>query len=65
MKIALVFDGLQIGGIERVGSDYAKLLVSNNHEVTIFNLNPSLTDMEENFPEECNIIHYSYSRKFA
>ncbi|HEL9633273.1 TPA: glycosyltransferase [Streptococcus suis] len=65
MKIALVFDGLQIGGIERVGSDYAKLLVSNNHEVTIFNLNPSLTDMEEAFPEECGIIHYSYSRKFA
>ena len=26
MKIAMVFDGLGVGGIERVGIDYMKLL---------------------------------------
>ena len=38
MKIAMVFDGLQIGGIERVGADYAKLLIELGYEVTVFNL---------------------------
>ena len=45
MKIAMVFDGLQIGGIERVGADYAKLLRQLGHEVTILNLMPKLCEM--------------------
>ena len=32
MKIAMVVDGLQVGGIERVAADYAKLLLSLGHE---------------------------------
>lgn len=36
MNIAIVFDGLQIGGIERVGLDYTKLLLQLGHDITIF-----------------------------
>lgn len=60
MKIAMVFDGLQIGGAERVGSDYAKLLVSLGHDVTIFNLVPILTDMESEFPPQCKFVHVNF-----
>ena len=31
MKIAMVFDGLGFGGIERVGINYAKLLWENEN----------------------------------
>ena len=36
----MVFDGLQIGGVERVGADYAKMLCQMGHDVTIVNLRP-------------------------
>ncbi len=65
MKIALVFDGLQIGGIEKVGSDYAKILLKFGHDVTVFNLCPKYTELEDFFPKECKIEHVSYPRKFA
>lgn len=65
MKIAIVFDGLQVGGIERVGADYANMLCNLGHEVTIVNLNPSLTEMEDEFPGECKIVHCKYPRKLA
>ena len=47
MKVALVFDGLQVGGVERVGADYAKLFINLGHDVTIINLNPKLQDMNK------------------
>lgn len=65
MKIAMVFDGLQIGGIERVGSDYVKLLLEMGHQVTVVNLRPNLTDLEKDFPEKCRIVHIPFPRKFA
>lgn len=65
MKIAMVFDGLQIGGIERVGVDYVKILQQLGHKVTIFNLNPKLNDMEKEYRNECNIIHINFPRKLA
>ena len=37
MKIAMVFDGLGVGGIERVGIDYMKLLSEDGHDVTVYN----------------------------
>ncbi|MGN0496592.1 MAG: glycosyltransferase [Lachnospiraceae bacterium] len=61
MKIAMVFDGLGMGGIERVGIDYVKLLLRMGHEVDIYNTNPNLTEMEENYPKECRIYHKSLS----
>lgn len=65
MKIAMVFDGLQIGGIERVGADYAKILTSAGHDVTIINLRPHLTDLEQEFPSSCHMVYFNYSRKLT
>lgn len=65
MKIAMVFDGLQIGGIERVGVDYARILMSAGHDVTIINLRPHLTDLEKEFPSSCHMVHFNYSRKLT
>ena len=45
MKIAMVFDGLGVGGIERVGIDYMKLLSEDGHDVTVYNLVPSANAM--------------------
>lgn len=58
----MVFDGLGIGGIERVGVNYAKMLCSLGHDVTIFNLQPDHADMEVEFPEECDIKKASFSK---
>ncbi len=65
MKVALVFDGLQVGGVERVGADYAKLFINLGHDVTIINLNPKLQDMNKEFPKECDFINFTYPRKLA
>lgn len=65
MKIAMVFDGLQIGGIERVGADYARILTFAGHDVTIINLRPHLTDLEKEFPSSCHMVHFNYSRKLT
>lgn len=65
MKIAMIFDGLPVGGIEKVGSDYANLLTRHGYEVKIVNLRPNLTEMEKAFPEKCEIFHLSYPRWLA
>lgn len=65
MKIAVVFDGLQTGGIERVGIDYIRLLASKGNEITVFNLIPDLNAMEQELPKECKIKHFYFSRKMA
>lgn len=65
MKIAMVFDGLQIGGVERVGADYAKLLINLGHDVTIFNLVPELMEMEKEFPKGCKIINAYFPNKIC
>lgn len=61
MKIAVVFDGLGTGGIERVGADYVKILQKLGHEITIYNLQPHRNEMEGAYPSDCNIIHKSMS----
>lgn len=65
MKIAMVFDGLQTGGIERVGADYARIFVDAGHDVTIINLRPDLNVMEKEFPDSCKIVHFKYKRKMV
>ena len=65
MNIAMVFDGLQIGGIERVGSDYARILCGMGNKVTIVNLRPELTQMEKEFPKQCKFIHFKYPKQLA
>lgn len=63
MKIAMVFDGLQIGGIERVGADYARILSELGHDITVVNLMPNRTEMEKEFPKNCKWIRFVYPRR--
>ncbi len=63
MKIALIFDGLQIGGIERVGCDYVRLFQELGHHVTVINLCPKLNQMEKEMLPEVRIEHIPFPRK--
>lgn len=65
MKIAFVFDGLQFGGIERVGVEYIKLLSGRNYEITVVNLRPDLNAMEKEIPTDVRILHIPFSRNLA
>ena len=62
MKIAIVFDGLGFGGIERVGTDYIKILRGLGHEVDVYNINPKNTDMEKFLPSNCRVVHHSFNQ---
>ena len=65
MKVALVVDGLQVGGIERVCIDYCKLFLDLGYKVTIFNLRPNLNQLEKEVPDGVKIIHLSFPRWLA
>ena len=65
MKITFVFDGLQFGGIERVGVEYIKLLSGRNYEITVVNLRPDLNAMEREIPTHVRIFHIPFSRNLA
>ena len=65
MNITFVFDGLQFGGIERVGVEYIKLLSSRNYEITVVNLQPNLNAMEKEIPADVRILHIPFSRNLA
>lgn len=60
MNIALVFNGLGTGGVEKVGSNYARLLVEAGHKVDVYNLDPKRNSMEDRFPGEAAIIRKSF-----
>ncbi|MCI8280129.1 MAG: glycosyltransferase [Lachnospiraceae bacterium] len=57
MKAALVFQSLGIGGVERVGVEYAHMFQELGYEVDIYNLDPSATEMEPRFPKGAHIYH--------
>lgn len=65
MKIALVLDGLQVGGIERVCIDYCKILTSLNYEITIFNLRPELKALKKEVPSSVHIVDIPFSTYLA
>ena len=53
MKIAMVFDGLPIGGIERVGASYAQMFLKLGYDVTVINIDPKRKAMAQELPKEC------------
>lgn len=59
-KVALVFDGIGWGGIERVGIDYTQLFLELGYSVTLYNLKPNLNEMEKEYPKDCEIKHIHY-----
>ena len=65
MKVALVLDGLQVGGIERVCLDYCKILLNLNYEVTIFNLRPKLNELEKEVPTSVHIVNIPFATYLA
>lgn len=65
MKIAMVFDGLQVGGIERVGIDYVTLLKKLGHDVSVINLNPNNKEFESELAGKVAITHYYLPRKLC
>lgn len=64
MKVAMVFDGIGFGGIERVGINYVRLFKDLGHEVDIYNLKPEKNEMEKELDGEYKIFHYKYSNLF-
>ena len=61
-SITFVFDGLQFGGIERVGVEYIKLLSERGYIINVINLVPKLNDLEKEIPKSCPVIYLSYPR---
>ena len=62
MKLAIVFDGLQIGGIERVGIDYIRIFRNLGHDVTVFNLRPELKAMECSIDDSVRCARINFPR---
>lgn len=62
MKIAIVFDNMIYGGIERVGIDYIKLLIELNNEIDVYILNPNVEDIINEIPKGVNIKIKSFSK---
>lgn len=56
MKIAFIFDSFEVGGIERVGTDYVKMLNNKGHEITVYNLHPDECSMKKELPP--NVIYH-------
>ena len=54
MKIAMVFDMMLWGGIERVGVSYIKLFQNLGHHVDVYILNPKTKSIVNEISEICN-----------
>lgn len=65
MKLIYVFDGLQFGGIERVGVEYIKLLTLKGYNIDVINLKPKLVDLEKELPRNVKVIHIHYPRSIS
>ena len=62
MKIALVFDGLGFGGIERIGLDYSKIALDLGYDVDIYNLNPKADALVSTINKKIGYYPIKYSR---
>lgn len=65
MNIVFVFDGLQVGGIERVGVDYINLLHERGHLISVVNVSPDLKALYDQLPKECSIHEVKLDRSYV
>lgn len=65
MKIAVVLDGLGLGGIERVGVDYIRLFRQMGHEVDVYNVHPSENLFREQLPTDVGYHTYQMRHKLC
>lgn len=56
MRIAFIFDGLDIGGIERVGIQYVRLLKEMGHDIDVYNLDPNRSELNEELKGLCTLF---------
>ena len=56
MRIAFIFDGLDIGGIERVGIQYVRLLKEMGHEIDVYNLDPDRSELHGELKGLCTLF---------
>jgi len=60
MKIAMVFASLNLGGCERVGVNYVRIMVSMGHTVDVYNLSPKLHEMVNEIPNKAHYIPLNF-----
>lgn len=65
MNIVFVFDGLQVGGIEKVGVNYINLLVNRGHKVSVVNVMPSLNALYDQLPKSCRVCEIALPRSIV
>jgi len=63
MNIALAFNGLALGGLERAGLDYTNLLLSLGHEIHIYNLNPYYTALVPQIPKNAHYTLHKFLKR--
>lgn len=61
----MVFDGLRIGGIEKVGLEYISLFQKLGNTITVVNLRPNLNDFAKLLDNNVNIVDISFPRWLA
>ena len=65
MRVALVFDRLIWGGIERVGITYANMLIANGFDVDVVVLEKNPEDIINELDPKCNIIVKPFNVKYC
>ncbi len=65
MNIVFVFDGLQVGGIERVGVDYINLLTERGHNISVVNVSPKMDTLYQQLPPTCMIYELAVPRSMV
>lgn len=55
MKIAMVFDGMVYGGIERVGINYIQMFLRMGHQVDVYVLNKNTENIIHELDEICDV----------
>lgn len=63
MKIAMVFNNMIFGGIERVGISYVKLFKEMGYEVDVYVLNPDTEDIIKELSDLCSVEIINFSKK--
>ncbi len=62
MRIAFVFDGLGVGGVERVGVDYVNICLRLGYSVDVYNLSPKDDALASHLPESVGYFQKKMSR---
>lgn len=65
MRVVFLFDGLSIGGIEKIGINYIKMLKEENFDITVINLNPNKLDFACFLPDDIKVININFPRKIC